>query len=265
MNRKRVLLAVLLLLLLFSIGYSIYSSPRQERVAPQQRSPATRREALAARPAQARAEDDRLRVDLLKPASRRYSGVSRDLFYGEEPRIVKPVAPPPPPPPALVAPPPPPPPPPPPIISTQTRMELGRFVFLGYLEKLGIKTIFLGAGSDVFVVKKGDRFGSKSEFLVVELTPAKMTVRDRDNPMLIDLPLVEKESLTPPSEDVLRRTHPITLGSGLPPDDPSGDDQSAAAQEIPPEEDTSAPEEVPASPEAVPMQPEGQTDVSDEE
>lgn len=256
MNRKRALLASLLLLLLLSIGYSIYDSPRQKRVSAPQTLPATSRNATAVQKAQPADGDERLRIDLLKPAPRRYSGVNRDLFYGEVPKVVKPLPSTPLPPPVVALPPvvi-----PQPPIISVETRMELGRYVFLGYLEKAGVKTIFLGSSGEVFVVKKGQRFGKKGEFLIVELTPTLMTVQGRDNPQPITLPLVEKESLTPPTEEVLRTGRAVTPSRVLPSTEPFIDEQAAEAP-VP------APLEEPSLEEGAPLKTEGQPDGSDEE
>lgn len=264
MNRKRALLAGLLLLLLLAIGYSISSSPKQKRVSPQDSPRSLRQVTPTGRTAPGSGGASGLRVDLLKPAERSYRGVQRDLFYGEAPKIEKPKPPPtPPPPPPVIAPPPVVVVPPPPIISVETRMALGRFIFLGYLEKNAIKTIFLGSGEEVFVVKKGERFGNKGEFLVVELTPTQMTVRDRDNPRLIVLPLVEKEALKPPSEEALRGREGTSEqsssfpGAPIAPETPD-DDQVAADPEVPPLEE-------PSPKKGDLMQTEGQTDGSDEE
>jgi len=257
MNRKRALLASLLLLLLLSIGYSIYDSPRQERVSAPRATPATSRNATAVQKSQPADGDERLRIDLLKPAPRRYSGVNRDLFYGEVPKVVKSPPSTPLPPPVVVLPPPvvi----PPPPIISAEIRMELGRYIFLGYLEKAGIKTIFLGSGDEVFVVKKGQRFGKKGEFLIVELTPTLMVVQGRDNPQLINLPLVEKASLTPPTEEVLRAGKAVSPARELSPVEPIMDEQAAEAPEPTPLEE-------PSQQEGAPLKTEGQTDGTDEE
>lgn len=194
MKRQHLLLLLLLLLLAGAIGYSILASPRQERVAPAARAAQTQK------PSAGVVQDSgiRLRTDLLDEAPRPFAGVKRDLFYGAEPVVAvavkKVVAPPPP---VVPVEPLPPPPPPPPTEQELMRIELGRFTFLGYLEKEGRRTIFLRAEGEPFVVKLGDRFGNKKQFLVVSLAPTRMEVRAGDDPQLYPIILVEQEALVP--------------------------------------------------------------------
>ena len=47
------------------------------------------------------------------------------------------------------------------------------------------------------MVKLGDRFGNKKQFLVVSLAPTRMEVRAGDDPQLYPIILVEQEALVP--------------------------------------------------------------------
>jgi hypothetical protein len=83
-------------------------------------------------------------------------------------------APQPPPPPMepVPAPPPPaspPPPPPPEDPLADVRKDLASYRFVGYLQKTGDMIVFLAAGNDVFLVKKGDVLGRTRTVVVREI------------------------------------------------------------------------------------------------
>ena len=101
-----------------------------------------------------------------------------DLFTGiapppPKPRAVarkpEPPAPPPVPVPEPAPPPPPPPPPPPEDPLAAVRKELASYRFVGYLQKTGDVVVFLAAGNDVFLVKKGDVLGRTRTVVVQEI------------------------------------------------------------------------------------------------
>ena len=78
-------------------------------------------------------------------------------------------APVPPPPPIEPVPAPPPPPPPPEDPLADVRKDLASYRFVGYLQKTGDMIVFLAAGNDVFLVKKGDVLGRTRTVVVRDI------------------------------------------------------------------------------------------------
>lgn len=193
MNRK-IVLGCLLGVLGLSLTYAISYSPRQEPVtAPSVRPPVRSAATGKDRPAELPVEELRVRLEILERQAEPFPGIRRNLFGS---LVI--VAPPPPPPPVL--PPPVAAPPIPveaPLAEEVARQELARFTYLGFLEKGKGKTIFLSGANELFLVKKGDRFGGKRQFLVKELAPDRLIIQQGDDPRPIVLSLVEQASLAP--------------------------------------------------------------------
>jgi len=189
MNRQKVLLMVLVGLLALSLLYALWAAPRQQRTSSSGRQPPT---AAVGRQVAApvTAVDNRVHLELLARKKEEYPGYKRDIFRFYQPPP-KPL-----PPPVKVAPPPPPPVVEPPPVTLEVQRELARFTFLGFLRKSGQKTIFLSSGDDIFVVKKGDRFGKEKSFVITDLTPEKLTIRQDEDPRPIVISLVEQAPLT---------------------------------------------------------------------
>jgi len=191
MNRPRLLLIVLVGLLALAVLYAYWTAPRQRRVAErdwQASAAASGRSAVARAPSAS--EKNRIHLELLAREKEAFPGFKRDIFRFYQP----PPKPLPPPPPVAIAP------PPPPVLEEppmtfEVQRELARFTFLGFLRKDGQKTIFLSSGDDIFVVKKGDRFGKEKSFVITDLTPEKLTIRQDDDPRPIVISLVEQAPL----------------------------------------------------------------------
>jgi hypothetical protein len=185
MNRQKLLLIILAGLLVLALVYAFWASPRQTRVteAGPRRPAAPGPEAVAK--VSAPEDGNRVHLELLARENDASPDFKRNIFRFWQP------------PPPL-----PPPPPPPPAIPggatpvvEEVKAELARFTFLGFLLKDGVRTIFLSSNEEIFVVKEGDRFGKNRRFLVTELTPAVLTIRQNDDPRLITVPLVEQAPL----------------------------------------------------------------------
>jgi hypothetical protein len=193
MNKQKKVLLLLLGVLVLSLGYAFWRTPKQERVTapPAHRTPPKSTSAAEA-PAAAQSEF-RVQLELLERKETKFPGAKRNIFGPLY--VVKPPVPPPPPPPPPVAPP-----PrveaPAPAMET-VRQQLARFTFLGFLEKDREKTIFLASDDDIFVVKKGESLGKNKEYLVTELTAEKLVLQYRDDPRKITVPLLEQAPLTP--------------------------------------------------------------------
>ncbi|MBI5599566.1 MAG: hypothetical protein HY890_07485 [Deltaproteobacteria bacterium] len=161
MGEKKPILIALAIIWVFIVIYTIYSlrGPKEEY---QKALPGARPERTSVA-----GDMPRVRLELSGKKAPVYEGVKKDIF--------SPLAPPPAPPkPATVveaAEPPPPPPPPTPL-----ELFVREVKFLGFLEKGEKKTVFLGRGADVFVVKSGDVIDTR--FRIGEITSTRLTVRD---------------------------------------------------------------------------------------
>ncbi len=245
MKRKKMVLLVLLGVLLLAVAHAWRSSPRQERVSDR---PAVASRTPARQPAQAASrggEGLEVRLDLLNRERGRYAGHRRDLFG--------PLYPPPPPPPPPVAPPvalPPPPPPPPPPLE-EPRPELARFTFLGFLEKEAAKTVFLQRGEEVFVVRKGDRFGQSGQFLLADLSAEQLVIRQGSDPRPITIPLAEKG---PPQPTQMRSTGRSGRTPAPPPFVPPGPPELYGPRPVDQIVDMAAPEPIEFNPNPLPVE-----------
>ena len=205
MNRKKLTLFILLIVLVLAVVWSFMSVPRQKTVktlkyAPgQKQAPAT--PAVTAAPqtsAPAAAGDERaLRLDLLEQEQSGFKGYRRNIFkpiFTDEFRLMKQKAlaiKPPPIPPVAVAPPPV---APPPVAQPETlKSTLARFVFLGYLKKDNRKTIFLSKDKDIILVRKGDKFAGRYE--AKSITDQALTIVASDSGEEIIIPLLENQPL----------------------------------------------------------------------
>jgi hypothetical protein len=202
MNRQKLLLILLLGLFVLALAYAFRATPRQTQVSEvASRRPASTRPAASAGPS-ASAAEPRVHLELLVREDDASLGFKRNIFRFRQPA---PSPLPPPPSSTVVLPPP----PPPPVFeaampaAAARQRELARFTFLGFLLKDGVKSIFLAAGDEIFVVKKGDRFGKDRSFFVADLTPERLIIRQNDDPRPIAVslveqaPLVESPSLSP--------------------------------------------------------------------
>lgn len=164
MNRKKLLLSILVLVLALSIGYAFWKSPRQRSVATLKYPPG----AAAPKATGKAAGDRRVRLDLLEGPAATFGGFRRNIFkpifmdeaavaaLAARPPAMKPVAPAPP-------------------VPFVPPKDIARLTFLGYLQKEGRKTVFLSNESEIFVVKLGDRVAGRYE--LVRLMDDSLTLR----------------------------------------------------------------------------------------
>jgi hypothetical protein len=211
MNRKKLVLFILLIVFVLAVVWSYMAVPRQKTVstlkyAPGQTQPVAKAAAAvpAATPdktlqANASAGDERiLRLDLLEQEKSGFKGYRRNIFKpifidevkemmrratATKPLPIPPVAVLP----SKVE--------PPPVTAQQETLQttLARFVFLGYLKKGNRKTIFLSKDKDIILVRKGDKFAGKYE--AVSLTDQALTILATDSGEEIIIPLLENQPL----------------------------------------------------------------------
>jgi hypothetical protein len=82
-----------------------------------------------------------------------------------------------------------------PVLPVVVENALSRFTFLGFLEKDGEKTVFLSSSGNLFLVKRGERFGIDQEFLVADIDDDLLKVRHVGREGLIEIQLIEQQKL----------------------------------------------------------------------
>lgn len=202
MNRQKLALFVLLLILAGSLVYSFVRVPRPQEVAVQKEGrPGVTviRKQGAAAPAQV-VDKSAVHLAQLDREMPRFSGFRRNIFSPVFSDDTKPLNLPPPPPPLNLPPPPPPmpeqappPPPPPPTPEQIAESELSKLVFIGFLSKDGEKTVFLSKNKEIFLAKKGSKIGT--QFQVTDLNDEAITIKSVTSEKKLVIPLVENRSL----------------------------------------------------------------------
>jgi len=198
MNRQKVILTVLLVIIACSLVISYLRMPRQKsvekltyvsgmKVAKQEPSRST--------------NESRVHLELLDHRPSAGVSVRRNLFsnlFAVE--VKKPITPLPPPPPPPVKPPvtveQPPPLAPQVVEPTPLQRDMAKFTFLGFIKKDNKKTIFLSNEKEIFLVKKGDKISGKYD--VTSLTEEALTISSLQDGGEIIIPLVENRPLNAP-------------------------------------------------------------------
>lgn len=194
MNRKRVLLASLLGVLALCLIYAYLATPRLEKAPPRVTSKQVRSSVKVNETQESNVAAERINFDFLVVEPQDYEGAKRDIFRFRQMRPVQTEAPV-----AMVEA------PTPPVTSVVVMPEtvplavvqksLGKFTFLGFLEKAGEKTVFLSSGGDLFLVKRGERFGADQEFVVAAIDGNLLQVSHDGREGLIEIPLIEQQKL----------------------------------------------------------------------
>jgi len=210
MNRQKLALVVLLVLFALSLVYSVVRMPKQKTIDRPAGRPApavTPREGGRTSPPPAPTTGATKGGDRLLPLDldvAPFRGIGRNIFrpiFREEVRIA-PLPPPPPAPPRRAEPVKPPQSAPSggvgeagkPTAKQEAEKTLGKLRFLGFLGNEGKKTIFLAEGSQIYLVRRGDRIAGKYE--VTRLTDEAITITVLSDNSDLVFPLVENRSLT---------------------------------------------------------------------
>ena len=197
MNRQRLILFVMVILLGVAAIWSYSSIPRLKTVSTSAGKPAkSAKPAVVAAAAKAvRVTDDgtKLNIDQLDDETASFSGYRRNIFkpiFIDEMKINKQKAVAfKPPPPQVVAPPV----PVQPVIVQPEAAPLARFTFLGFLKKGSAKTIFLTKDNDILLVKKGDKIADR--YVATDISEQALTLTVTDSGDEIVIPLIENRSL----------------------------------------------------------------------
>lgn len=205
MNRKKLLLLVLLVAFAGTSVISYIRMPRQQTTATLKYKSGTAAAPRAAQPAKGPqgADDSRLHLELLDQQAGRFGGYKRNLFkpiFFEEQKVL-PMPPPPPQPRPLpvqpvkpatgTA-------PPPAAEPTPVQRDMANFTFLGFLKKGNSKTIFLSSNKEIFLARKGDKLAGKYE--VANVTDEVLVINSLADGGEIVIPLLENKPLAAPAQ-----------------------------------------------------------------
>ncbi len=191
MNRQKLFLLILVVLLVSAIVYAYLRTPQQKSVERLKYVPGAPAEGKNGETAKVEAK--KLNLELLDRPLPRFTGFKRNIFWLAAAETKKKLPPPPPPPSPPLKPPSPPPPPPPPPPPSPVTMEMAKFTFLGFLNKDNRKTIFLHKDNEIILVKKGDKIANKYE--VTNITDDALTINSISGGSQIIIPLVENMPL----------------------------------------------------------------------
>jgi hypothetical protein len=186
MSRKKVVLALLLVVFACALAYSFLGGPKQRKADKLKFKPGMTAESL--RPTVRPDNGTRLRIDLLDGESPRFSGFRRNIFrpvFSNMLAVAMPAKP--------LKPPPPPPPPPPPTPAQIAMEEMGRFVFFGYLQRENRKTVFLTRDNQIFLFRKGERIFGKYD--VTDISDNMMTIALAPGGEQVVIPLTQNRPL----------------------------------------------------------------------
>jgi hypothetical protein len=218
MNRQKLALLIVLVVLVLAVTWSFISAPRQKTVNSLKEGPGQTQQIkktasissstpvkttakVDAKPAVA-SDERALRLDLLERELSGFKGYRRNLFkpiFADEIKLMKqkavaskPVALPPI---AVVAQKPVTPPPVvQPVVEPETHQStLAHFIFLGFVKKDNRKTIFLSKDKEIILVRKGEIFAKRYEPTVI--TDQALTIRVTDTGEEIVIPLNENKPL----------------------------------------------------------------------
>ncbi len=192
MSRKKMVLALLLVIFAISFVYSLLRRPQQRTLDKLKYTTGVKADS-ARIPARSQ-DDNKLRLDLLDRELPRFSGFRRNIFrpFFSDEMHLRPVA-------AkhiLPVLPPPPAPMPPPVVKSPAQIameDVGRFTFLGYLQKENRRTIFLSRDNEIILVKKGDKIAGKYE--VAAISEEMLTINLLQGGEQIVIPLQQNRAL----------------------------------------------------------------------
>jgi len=198
MNRKKLILSVLLVVFALAAIISYVRMPRQQSVSQLKHAPSKANRTQKRSPDTVR-DDRKLRLDLLECPQNRFAGFRRNIFrpiFRDETKLLplspvlpKPIPLPPPVPVPPVAPPPLPVAPQPP----QVVRDMARFTFLGFLKKDNRKTIFLARDKEILLVRQGDKIAGNYE--ATTITDEALSIRSLTDGSEMVIPLVENRPL----------------------------------------------------------------------
>ncbi|MDU0459785.1 MAG: type II secretion system protein PulP [Geobacteraceae bacterium] len=201
MNRQRLILFILVIVLVCAVIWSYNAIPRLKTVAESKQPTVQQAKAVVVKPKATLDEtvDSRvLKIGLLEQERTGFKGYRRNIFkpvFADELKLLKQKA-------VAVKPPQLPPPPATqavatvPVVARPETAPLARFTFLGFLKKDAQKTIFLAKDKEIILVKKGDKIAGRYE--ASSITDQALTLLVADSGDEIVIPLIENRPLGAP-------------------------------------------------------------------
>ena len=184
MNRQKVVLALLFVVLVCAIAYGFLGGPKLRKAEKLKFTPGMAAETYR-RTSKGPDTGTRLRIDLLDRETPRFSGFRRNIFrpvFSSMPVAAMPAK-------QVKLPP-----PPPPKTPAQIAMEeMGRFTFLGFMQRENRKTVFLSRDNQIFLFRKGDRIAGKYD--VAEISDNMMTIALTPGGEKVVVPLTQNRPL----------------------------------------------------------------------
>jgi hypothetical protein len=197
MNRQRLILFILVIILGVASLWSYSAVPRPKTISTLTNIPGKRAKVatVALAPDKTpRTVDDgtTLNLALIEKEAADFTGYRRNIFkpfFIDEIKMVKlkavAIKPPPPAPPVA--------PPPRPIAVLPEVAPLARFIFLGFLKKGSVKTIFLSKDKEILLVKMGDKVAGR--YVATDISDQSLTLTVSDTGDTIVIPLLENRPL----------------------------------------------------------------------
>ncbi len=72
----------------------------------------------------------------------------------------------------------------------QVREQMGQYRYLGYLNQQGVHKAFVGKGTDIYIIRKGDTLDGK--FLAASIDPTSVTLKEPITNLETSLDLTQK-------------------------------------------------------------------------
>lgn len=194
MNRQRLILFILVILLGIAVLWSYSAIPRPKTVGTLNFKPGQQAKPMVSVIGKNTYDADdgtRLKIALLDNEPAGFKGYRRNIFkplFVDELIIAKEKAVAVKPPPQIISAV-----PVNPVIIQPETAPLARFTFLGFLKKGTVKTIFLANEKDILLVKKGDKVAGRYEATDISDQALKLTVTDTGDEIVI--PLIENRPL----------------------------------------------------------------------
>jgi hypothetical protein len=187
MNRQKTILFALVGVLILAISYAYFQYPRQSRFSGVAKVPrADSRQAVRGKTGTAKENQFRIRFDWLK-SGKPFSGAKQDLFgplFGTKkplplasanktssfPKIPKTVE--------------------------AAKVYTPPLEFLGFLMSEKKRTFFFSQGEDIFVAKKGEKFGKQKEFKIAHVSSKEINIQKQGEADFLTLSLIAKAPIS---------------------------------------------------------------------
>lgn len=194
MNRKRLILFVLVILFGIAAFWSYSAIPRPKKVSTLTFKPGQQAKVVAAaatnKPASTSDDGSRLKISLLDTEPAAFKGYRHNIFkpiYADPMKVLKQRAV------VIKQPPRALPLPVMPVIAQPVVAPLARFTFLGFLKKGSVRTIFLAKDNAILLVKKGDIVAGR--YAATDISDRALTLKTTDTGAEIVIPLIENMPL----------------------------------------------------------------------